>query len=228
MYAILETSGRQYRVEPGSILQVETLHAEQGQTLALQPVRCIATDGNMLIGQPVLEDAHVKATVIRNGRTRSIRVFKKKRRKKYRKARGHRQHFTQLRVDEIVTGQPEEAAALDTPATDTTPESVTDQLEGSGALDESATDPTTESVTDQLEGSGALDESAADPTTESVTDQLEGSVALDESAADPTTESITGQSENTADLDEPAADETTENVTDQPGGEEETWTDKKD
>jgi len=206
MYAILETSGRQYRVEPGSILQVETLHAEQGQTLELQPVRCIATDGNTLIGQPVLEDAHVKATVIRNGRTRSIRVFKKKRRKKYRKARGHRQHFTQLRVDEIVTGQPEEAAALDTPATDTTPESVTDQLEGSGALDESAADPITESVTDQLEGSGALDESAADPTTES----------------------ITGQSENTAALDEPAADETTENVTDQPGGEEETWTDKKD
>ncbi len=104
MYAILETGGKQYRVEPGSILQVETLHVEQGQTLELQPVRFIETDGKTLLGQPVLEHAHVKATVIRTGRTRSIRIFKKKRRKNYRKTRGHRQLFTQLRVEEIVTG----------------------------------------------------------------------------------------------------------------------------
>ncbi len=152
MYAILETSGRQYRVEPGSILQVETLHAEQGQTLELQPVRCIATDGHTLIGQPVLEDAHVKATVIRNGRTRSISVFKKKRRKKYRKARGHRQHFTQLRVDEIVTGQPECDVALDEPATDTTAADATGQTESTVALDEPVADTTAERITGQPEG----------------------------------------------------------------------------
>ncbi len=104
MYAILETGGKQYRVEPGSVLQVEELHAETGQTLQLKPVRFISTDGEPLLGQPALEHAHVQATVIRNGRTRSITVFKKKRRKNYRKTRGHRQSFTQLRVDEIVTG----------------------------------------------------------------------------------------------------------------------------
>ena len=104
MYAILETGGKQYRVERGSILQVETLHAEVGQTLELEPVRFISTGEELLRGQPVIEGAHVQATVIRNGRTRSITVFKKKRRKNYRKTRGHRQSFTQLRVDDIVTG----------------------------------------------------------------------------------------------------------------------------
>ncbi len=104
MYAILETGGKQYRVEPGSILQVEQLHAETGQTLQLKPVRFISTDEEPLLGQPSLEHAHVQATVIRNGRTRSITVFKRKRRKNYRKTRGHRQSFTQLRIDEIITG----------------------------------------------------------------------------------------------------------------------------
>lgn len=104
MYAILESGGKQYRVERGSVLQVETLHAEVGQTVELKPVRFISTGEALLQGQPVVEGAHVQATVIRNGRTRSITVFKKKRRKNYRKTRGHRQSFTQLRIDDIVTG----------------------------------------------------------------------------------------------------------------------------
>lgn len=104
MYAIVETGGKQYRVEPGSILQVETLHAETGQTLELKPVRFISRDEGPAIGQPAVEHAHVKATVLGNGRTRSITVFKKKRRKNYRRTRGHRQSFTRVRVDEIVIG----------------------------------------------------------------------------------------------------------------------------
>jgi len=104
MYAIVETGGKQYRVEPGSILQVESLDAEIGQTLQLKPVRCLSTDEGLLPGRPVVEEAHVQATVIRTGRTRSIMVFKKKRRKNYRRTRGHRQSFTQLRVDDIVIG----------------------------------------------------------------------------------------------------------------------------
>lgn len=102
MYAILETGGKQYRVERGSILQVEALHAEIGQTVQLKPVRFVSTGEGSLQGQPVVEGAHVEATVIRTGRTRSVTVFKKKRRKNYRRTRGHRQAFTQLRVDDIV------------------------------------------------------------------------------------------------------------------------------
>ena len=102
MYAILETGGKQYRVEAGATLQVEALDAEEGQTVELKPVRFISDDNGGTIGQPEINQAHVKATIVKNGRTRSIRVFKKKRRKGYRRTRGHRQDFTQIRIEEIV------------------------------------------------------------------------------------------------------------------------------
>ncbi|MDT7043491.1 50S ribosomal protein L21 [Candidatus Nitronereus thalassa] len=102
MYAILETGGKQYRVEPGSTLQVENLDAEEGQTVELKPVRFISGDNGGTLGQPEVDQAHVKATVVRNGRTRSITVFKKKRRKGFKRTKGHRQGFTQIRIDEIV------------------------------------------------------------------------------------------------------------------------------
>lgn len=104
MYAIVETGGKQYRVEPGSMLQVESLGVEAGQVVELRPVRCISGEHGPIIGQPTVENAHVKATVLRNARTRSITVFKKKRRKNYRRTKGHRQQFSAIRIDEIVAG----------------------------------------------------------------------------------------------------------------------------
>lgn len=103
MYAILETGGKQYRVEPGGNLQVEALPAEVGEVVQLGPVRFISHESGPIFGQPAIENAHVKATVLRNGRTRSITVFKKKRRKNYRRTRGHRQQFSHIRIEEIVT-----------------------------------------------------------------------------------------------------------------------------
>jgi large subunit ribosomal protein L21 len=102
MYAILETGGKQYRVEPGSTLEVESIDAEEGQTVELKPVRFISGDNGLTLGQPEVDQAHVKATVVRNGRTRSITIFKKKRRKGYKRTKGHRQGFTQIRIEEIV------------------------------------------------------------------------------------------------------------------------------
>ena len=104
MYAILETGGKQYRVEAGATLQIEALDAEEGQTVELKPVRFISDDNGETIGQPEIDQAHIKAIVVKNGRTRSIRVFKKKRRKGYRRTRGHRLDFTQIRIEEIVAG----------------------------------------------------------------------------------------------------------------------------
>ena len=103
MYAIIETGGKQYRVEPGATLEVETLHAEAGSSVELSPVRFISGEQGPVWGQPIIEGAHVKATILRNGRTRSITVFKKKRRKNYRRTKGHRQQFSQIRIDEIVS-----------------------------------------------------------------------------------------------------------------------------
>lgn len=103
MYAIVETGGKQYRVEPGATLQVESLHAEVGDVVELRPVRFISGEQGTQLGQPVIDQAHVKATVLRNGRTRSITIFKKKRRKNYRRTKGHRQEFSHIRIDEIVS-----------------------------------------------------------------------------------------------------------------------------
>jgi large subunit ribosomal protein L21 len=103
MYAIIETGGKQYRVETGSLLQVATLEGDVGATIELDQVRLVHGEGGVVIGQPLVQGAKVTAEIVRHGRTRSITVFKKKRRKGYRRTRGHRQGFTSLRVTGIAT-----------------------------------------------------------------------------------------------------------------------------
>ena len=103
MYAIIETGGKQYRAEPGTVLQVESLVGEVGTVVEIPDVRCIHGENGLIFGHPRIDSAAVKAEIIRHGRTRTIRVFKKKRRKNYRRTKGHRQGFTQIRIAEIVT-----------------------------------------------------------------------------------------------------------------------------
>jgi large subunit ribosomal protein L21 len=103
MYAIVETGGKQYRVEPGEILRIEKLAGEVGGTVELKQVRLVQGDGGLLIGSPWVERARVTAEIIQQGRTRSVMVFKKKRRKNYRRTKGHRQCFTQVRITGITT-----------------------------------------------------------------------------------------------------------------------------
>ncbi len=103
MYAILETGGKQYRVEPGDVVQVEKLPGQVGETLELNRVRFVHGDDGVKIGQPLVDGAKVTAQVVRQARTRSIMIFKKKRRKNYRRTKGHRQEFTQVRITGIHT-----------------------------------------------------------------------------------------------------------------------------
>lgn len=103
MYAIIETGGKQYRVEAGSTIQVERLPGDIGGLVNLDQVRLVHGDAGLVIGQPLVQGATVTAEIVRHGRTRSITVFKKKRRKNYRRTRGHRQGFTKLLVKEIAT-----------------------------------------------------------------------------------------------------------------------------
>jgi large subunit ribosomal protein L21 len=103
MYAIIETGGKQYRVEAGSTIQVERLPGDVGALVDLDQVRLVHGDAGLVIGQPLVQGAKVTAEIVRQGRTRSITVFKKKRRKNYRRTRGHRQSFTKLLVKEIAT-----------------------------------------------------------------------------------------------------------------------------
>ena len=103
MYAIIETGGKQYRVETGSLVQVESLEGEVGGTVQLDQVRLLHGDKGIVVGQPLVKGASVKAEIVKQGRTRSITVFKKQRRKNYRRTRGHRKGFTKLRIIGIET-----------------------------------------------------------------------------------------------------------------------------
>ena len=104
MYAIIEASGKQFRAEPDSTLRIPRLRAEPGDTVTFE-VLLAETDGKVQIGQPSLEGASVAAEVVRHGRGEKIIVFKRKRRKGYRKKQGHRQGFTEVRVTEITFGK---------------------------------------------------------------------------------------------------------------------------
>lgn len=102
MYAIVETGGKQYQVQAGQIVDVERLPAEVGQEVELDQVLLVADDDEVQVGQPTVEGAKVRATVLRQDRGRKMIVFKFKPKERYRRKAGHRQSFTRLRIDEIV------------------------------------------------------------------------------------------------------------------------------
>jgi large subunit ribosomal protein L21 len=102
MYAVIETGGKQYKVAPGDFLKVEKLEAQTGDQIELDQVLAVSGDDGLSIGEPKLDGAKVKATVLRTAKGKKIVVFKKKRRKGYKKKQGHRQWSTLLRIDEIV------------------------------------------------------------------------------------------------------------------------------
>ncbi len=102
MYAVIRTGGRQYRAEPGQAIDVERLPYEEGESIELNDVLLVVSDdGQARIGQPVVDGASVKATVIKQGRDRKVFVWKYKPKERYRRRRGHRQYFTRLRIDSI-------------------------------------------------------------------------------------------------------------------------------
>jgi large subunit ribosomal protein L21 len=101
MYAVIKTGGKQYRVEPGAKLRVETLAVEAGSSIALDQVLMIGDGDTVSVGTPLLVGASVKATVVAHGRGDKIRIFNMRRRKHYLKRMGHRQNYTELLIDSI-------------------------------------------------------------------------------------------------------------------------------
>lgn len=101
MHAVIRTGGKQYRVAEGDVLRVEKLDAEPGSTIDLDDVLLITDGENTAVGTPVLEGRAVAADVQEHGRADKIEVIKFKRRKKYRRRQGHRQHYTQIKITSI-------------------------------------------------------------------------------------------------------------------------------
>jgi large subunit ribosomal protein L21 len=102
MYAVIKTGGKQYRVAPGEKLKVEQIPADVGAEVILDQVLMIGEGESVRLGQPVVAGATVKATVVGHGRGEKVRIFKMRRRKHYQKRQGHRQNYTELKIDSIV------------------------------------------------------------------------------------------------------------------------------
>ena len=100
MYAIIETGGKQIKVEAGQEIYVEKLNGEAGDVITFDKVLFVGGD-DAKVGVPFVEGATVSATVVKNGRAKKITVFKYKAKKNYRKKQGHRQPYTKLTVDAI-------------------------------------------------------------------------------------------------------------------------------
>ena len=102
MYAIIETGGKQYRVEKGDVLSIEKLPAEAGEIVEVSNVLALGDENGLSVGKPYLRGAKVALKVLEQGRGDKILVFKYKPKKKYRRLKGHRQPFSKVLVDEII------------------------------------------------------------------------------------------------------------------------------
>ncbi|MBC8374462.1 MAG: 50S ribosomal protein L21 [FCB group bacterium] len=106
MYAIIQIAGKQFKVKPGMVLNVPTLDAEPGKKVNVERVLAYSDGTSLEVGTPVLTNVDIDGTVVAHGRAKKIIVFKKKRRKGYQKKQGHRQGFTQIKVEGIAPAKP--------------------------------------------------------------------------------------------------------------------------
>ena len=102
MYAVIKTGGKQYRVKEGDILAVEKVPSEPGNPVDFNQVLLIELADKVILGTPFISAAVVRATAVENFKDEKVIVFKKKRKKQYRRTKGHRQQMTRVRIDEIV------------------------------------------------------------------------------------------------------------------------------
>lgn len=102
MYAVIRTGGKQYRVQVGDVLDIEKLDAEEGKKVTFAEVLLIEDDKKTLIGTPIVDKAQVIGEVIENFKDKKVIVFKKKRRKQYRRMKGHRQLLSRIKIEKII------------------------------------------------------------------------------------------------------------------------------
>lgn len=101
MYAVIKTGGKQYRVITGETLKVELISGDIGSAIVLDKVLIVSDGDKLSVGKPMLLGATVAATIVSHGRGDKVRIFKMRRRKHYQKNQGHRQNYTEIRIDGI-------------------------------------------------------------------------------------------------------------------------------
>ena len=103
MYAVIKSGGKQYRVEAGKPVRVESLAADVGATVAFEEVLLLGGGDSVKVGAPLVSGAKVKGTVLAHGRGDKVKIFKLRRRKHFQKTQGHRQNYTEVRIDDITS-----------------------------------------------------------------------------------------------------------------------------
>lgn len=101
MYAVIDACGRQYKVAEGDLVFVEKLEANEGEKVTFDQVLLVSEDGKVKVGTPTVKGAKVEATVVKQGKAKKIVVFKYKAKKNERKKQGHRQPYTQVKIEKI-------------------------------------------------------------------------------------------------------------------------------
>ena len=140
MYAVLKTGGKQYKVSENDVIIVERLTGESGAKINLDEVLMIGEGENTTVGTPIIEGALVAAEVLEHKRGDKITVFKKKRRKNYRRTMGHRQELTVLRITDILTAGEKKTAAKKTKAKVDTTKKTKSTVKAQSKTDKSKND----------------------------------------------------------------------------------------
>ncbi len=156
MYAVIETGGKQYRVQEGDVITVEKLNAEAGDVVTFDKVLVLGEGKDVKVGTPYL-DAAVTATVVENGKGQKVIIFKYKAKKDYRKKQGHRQPYTMVKIESL-TG---EAPKKEAPKAEATAEAVVEEkAEAKPAKKVSASMKKDELIAFAKENNIAIDEKA--------------------------------------------------------------------
>jgi len=118
MYAVVNSGGKQYKIQQGQVLRVEKITGDVGNPVTFDRVLMFSDGENISIGQPALEDVAVEGHIVEQGKAKKIIVFKYKRRKRYRRTRGHRQEFTAVLIDSIKPKAKKSSETKDEPETE--------------------------------------------------------------------------------------------------------------
>lgn len=102
MYAVIETGGKQYRVQEGDTVFIEKINTEEGSKVDFTKVLLVANEEDLVVGKPYVEGAKVEATILEQGKAKKVIVFKYKSKKNFRKKQGHRQPYTKVKIEKIV------------------------------------------------------------------------------------------------------------------------------
>ena len=101
MYAIVETGGKQQRVSAGDVISVERVTGDKGSTIEFDKILAVGSGDNIVVGKPYVADARVIGSIVSQYRDKKVLIFKKKRRKNYKRTKGHRQYLTRVKIVEV-------------------------------------------------------------------------------------------------------------------------------